>query len=161
MGAPLEWVPWLRLPKRADAVDRAAARLAGRIGGVAPIASVTDLLDRVAGCAVVVTDLYHLCVNSWRMGVLAVCVGSGTRGDKLTLDDFKKRLLYSMFGADGLYLDVAEAARGRRDPAVERLLSAIETERETGAVASAIRRHAESVGSEFRAALAATIAGGA
>ncbi|HTB86070.1 MAG TPA: hypothetical protein VK742_20660 [Candidatus Sulfotelmatobacter sp.] len=34
-----------------------------------------DLLDHIAASEFVITDTYHICVNAWRLGVPAICIG--------------------------------------------------------------------------------------
>jgi hypothetical protein len=46
------------------------------IGGPRQTGKVGDLLAMMKRASVVITDTYHVCVNSWSMGIPAICIGS-------------------------------------------------------------------------------------
>jgi len=49
----------------------------------------------------VITDIYHLAVNSWRESIPAICIGHGASTINNTLSDKKKEIFYhQMFGID-------------------------------------------------------------
>lgn len=74
-----------------------------------------DTLRLIRASSIVVTDTYHVCVNSWAMGVPAICVGSvlskeqfdrnsGTRFSSID----KRYVFYSMCDALDFYLHEQE-----------------------------------------------------
>lgn len=40
-----------------------------------------DLLNRISSFDFIITDTYHVCLNSWRMGVPAICIGDTFSSD--------------------------------------------------------------------------------
>lgn len=93
------WLPWLPSLKRRAMI----AKLGGfMIDRGKP--SADELLTRVKACDAIVTDTYHLCVNAWRMGVPAICIGHGAERNNNTLGDKKKESLYGMIGAQDYYV---------------------------------------------------------
>lgn len=109
-GQELKWIPWFGTRRK----SRLLAKLAGievPHGERAP----GELLSMVAGCSFVITDTYHLCVNAWRMGIPAVCIGQGGGASQTSLSDKKKEILYEMLGARNFYVFVE--ALGSKDAA--------------------------------------------
>lgn len=51
-----------------------------------------------------VTDTDHCCVNTWREGLPAFCIGHGAQHSSGTLTEKKKELLFMMFNARRFYL---------------------------------------------------------
>lgn len=85
-GIPL--AKWLRLKSRgADKVFKQQRRL-------------------LAMAQFVVTDIYHLSINSMNCGVPVYCLGQRASEQSGTLGDFKKRQLLSMVGLDNFYYEV-------------------------------------------------------
>lgn len=106
----LEWLPW------SDVHPAFEARFGNRWGQ----AMIGDLLAALPRYRFVITDTYHLCVNAWRVGTPAVCIGSPqpgpSQGGILTLNDWKKHLFYSAYEATDLYLSTSvDADELRRD----------------------------------------------
>ena len=62
------------------------------------------LLSSLSGYGFIITDTYHLCINAWRMGIPAVCIGEGAADMETSLNDKKKEILYEMYGARSLYV---------------------------------------------------------
>ena len=87
MGLKLIYMDWLGQPFGMDAFQ--------------------NRLKMVCGAELVITDIYHLSVNSWREGVPAICIGKGAGNPTDTLSDKKKEIFYrQMFGAEWyLYLE--------------------------------------------------------
>ena len=56
----------------------------------------------------VFTDIYHLCLNSWREDVIAICVGNGNSIVTDTLSDKKKEIFYQQIFASNYYLFVED-----------------------------------------------------
>lgn len=98
-GEPLRWFPWF--------ASRRRQRIQARWHGVrVPAGEYTPgvLLSQLSGFRFVLTDTYHVCVNAWRMGIPAVCIGQGSGNAASSLGDKKKEVLYEMLGARSLYL---------------------------------------------------------
>jgi hypothetical protein len=93
------WLPWLRSAPR----QLPLARLAGYPATREPPLP-TEIIAKLLACEFVVTDTYHLCVNSWNLGIPAICIGSGSERVAHTLGDKKKEVLYSMYGANAFYV---------------------------------------------------------
>lgn len=122
-----------------------------------------ELLDQIAGCALVLTDTYHLAVNAWRLGVPTVClvdepsgawsVNSGEAGSPRD----KRVDLYSQLEVSPLIVGSQEVARTPRrtlDRVTDFLdygLAAVATER--------IGATREAAVSDVRTTLTALIAG--
>lgn len=95
----LRWIPWLHSRRRI----RAAAKLVGlEAPTTAPTAGA--ILTALGDCQLVLTDTYHLCVNAWRMGIPAICIGSSSIPAQNSLSDKKKEILYEMYGARDFYI---------------------------------------------------------
>lgn len=99
LGTTCSWISWLHSGLRV----RLIARIAGfDVPKIPP--SPVEVLSRLSGYEFIVTDTYHLCINAWRMGIPAVCVGKGASSLKTTLNDKKKEVLYEMYGARCFYV---------------------------------------------------------
>ena len=93
------WIAWFRHYRR--------MQLLGRVFGLAipPYQpSAGALLSQLSGYRYIVTDTYHICVNAWRLGIPAVCIGAGATVSSNSLSDKKKEILFEMYGARSLYV---------------------------------------------------------
>jgi hypothetical protein len=93
------WMPWLG--------SRWRGALQARALGFAPpekAAAPADVLAALRGCDIVITDTYHLCVNAWRMGIPAICIGRGAEHSDSTINSKKKEIFYAMHGAGDFYV---------------------------------------------------------
>lgn len=100
LGMKPHWIPWLPAVKKRR---RWPAQLTGFSPAVNSPSPNTTLAE-LKKCSLVVTDTYHLCVNAWRLGIPAICVGKGADRMQSTLDDKKKEILYAMYGALDFYV---------------------------------------------------------
>ncbi len=75
LGREAMWIPWGD-GSAFDSMEKQAAKGLGRVEQppVARPVQVGDLYRMLQGCAVVVSDTYHVCVNAWRLGTPAICV---------------------------------------------------------------------------------------
>lgn len=98
-GQNCVWIPWFSSTAK-------MRKVAGLLGYSVPEQDMSPgaLLAQLAGCSFVITDTYHLCVNAWRMGIPAVCIGQGAAGQQTSLADKKKEILYEMYGACHFYV---------------------------------------------------------
>lgn len=67
-------------------------------------APLEEKLADIAACDLLVTDIYHQAVNSWREGVPAVCIGAGAESRTGSLTDKKKEAFYAGCGARPYYV---------------------------------------------------------
>jgi len=73
LGVRARWLPWrkVRFPKwPAWRVFREL-----ELPEASGPPSLADLVDLIGRCEFVITDTYHVCVNAWRLGKPAVCIG--------------------------------------------------------------------------------------
>lgn len=138
-----------------------AERLAERLGAelralrwLRDPAPLHEKLAAVAACDVVVTDIYHLAVNSWREGVPAICIGAGAETRAGTLSDKKKELFYAACGARPFYVFL-ERLRGQTGPAAEaeRAIQVLARPELAQAVIGRLRSQARAIEAELAAAL--------
>lgn len=101
LGERLMWLPWLSSGTKMRHVGNF---LGFKIHRDAQTPG--QLLSQLSGCRFVVTDTYHLCVNAWRMGIPAICIGKGADGQLHSLADKKKEILFEMYGARQFYVFV-------------------------------------------------------
>ncbi len=99
LGEPTRWIPWFFTRKK----FRAIARL---FGYDVPNYHVDPgkILSELSGCKFVITDTYHVCVNAWRLGIPAICIGQGAATADNSLSDKKKEILFEMYGARSFYI---------------------------------------------------------
>jgi len=93
------WLPWFP--------TRRLLRYASRPLGLSiPAGHQTPgaILAQLGSCQLLLTDTYHACVNAWRLGIPAVCIGQGAATMENSLGDKKKEILYEMIGAQALYV---------------------------------------------------------
>lgn len=140
LGAPLEWLPWFDRE-----VPPPVRHIATRPGNP----TVGDLVGVLPRYRLVVTDTYHLAVNSWGAGTPAVCVGAPeptpkTHDDYLTLSDVKKHVFHMAYDATDFYL-TTEEGHGQDLDRLVRLLEGGGAE----TVAARIRDHADHSASSF------------
>jgi hypothetical protein len=99
LGERPGWLPWFWSVRRV----RWPARLFGfAVPPVQP--SPGALLSQLSGCRFVITDTYHVCVNAWRLGIPAICIGAGASVSSDSLADKKKETLFTMYGGRRLYV---------------------------------------------------------
>jgi hypothetical protein len=104
MDVDAEWIPWFG-KRVAPPENRGAAfpQLSSRAGPH----TLGDLYTALSRCRFVITDAYHLCVNAWRQGIPAVCVGTG--GSSLVrFHEKKKETFHLMYGASRFYVFTEE-----------------------------------------------------
>lgn len=99
LGETTRWIPWFFTRRRV----RALARL---FGYDVPNQHVDTgkILSELSGCKFVITDTYHVCVNAWRLGIPAICIGQGAATADNSLSDKKKEILFEMYGARSFYI---------------------------------------------------------
>ncbi|MGK5696139.1 hypothetical protein ACSNOJ_25160 [Streptomyces sp. URMC 128] len=147
LGTPLEWLPWF---------DRDVPAPVGHIAQRPGRHTIGDLVRVLPRYRLVITDTYHLAVNSWGAGTPAVCVGAPeptpkTHDDYLTLSDVKKHVFHMAYDATDFYLSTQEGHRQSID-LLDRLVPLLEGGG-AEAVAARIRAHADYSATAFTEAL--------
>ena len=118
MGVRGEWLPWFDMTLIGDRFATAKGCFQGLAESpLAPAPTTGDLLRRLSGYRIVVTDTYHLCVNAWNLGVPAVCVGESFPGVPFDVSAGwygswrdKRQVFYSMQDLQELYATAEELA---------------------------------------------------
>jgi hypothetical protein len=100
VGESCHWIHWLTGGKRWK--QRLYRLLGYAIPGEAQ--GTGNLLSQLSGYKYIVTDTYHLCVNAWRMGIPAICIGQGAMRTQHSISDKKKEMFYCMYGASDMYV---------------------------------------------------------
>jgi hypothetical protein len=122
LGVEGRWLPWGNRAAFAG-LDVARMRKAFpqmRVGPGPEASSVADVLATMGGCRLVVSDTYHLCVNAWRLGVPAICIGDETpdaawnwnSGHAFSWRD-KRRTFYAMYDALEYFVQTRELENRR------------------------------------------------
>jgi len=107
LGENRSWIHWFKSYRKMRLMGRAFGY---DIGPEQP--STGALLTQLAGYRYIVTDTYHVCVNAWRLGIPALCIGSGAAVSKHSLSDKKKEILFEMYGARDYYVFLEQLALG-------------------------------------------------
>jgi hypothetical protein len=112
-----------------------------------------DLQRMLGHCEVVISDTYHVCVNAWRLGVPAVCLGQAlvrqpdniNSGNAFAWRD-KRQVFYGMHDAMEYYVYIEELAdRSWRRKRLEQLVALLQKDSYRQAVSSRIRARAAAV----------------
>jgi len=141
LGVAGEWLPWFdpsMWPNRLEETRAGFPALRAMEGEEPP--RVGDVLTRLGRYAFVITDTYHVCLNAWRAGVPAVCVGDALpnpAGYDVSTGWFgawrdKRHVFYAMHDAMEFYLFREELAD--RTAYANRLLYTVQLLRETAVV---------------------------
>lgn len=152
LGERARWLPWFR--------QKSHVRWAVRSHGLAfpnrPFGP-GQLLSELASCRFVVTDTYHLCVNAWRAGVPAICIGSAFGPMHTPVTEKKKEILYEMLGARPFYVHVEEL--NRPGALIDRLVTQLEAGLVAGLVAEEAALQSRMAESRLTAGLAKALGG--
>ena len=172
LGVKGEWLPWFDSSMRPNHLEATRAGFpALRAGEEEEPPRVGDLLARLTRYAFVITDTYHVCLNAWRSGVPAVCVGEALPNPAgydvstgwLGAWRDKRHVFYAMHDAMELYLFREELAD--RTAYANRLLYTSHLLGETAvvrAIAADVRERSDAAERELVAALRGLLgAGGA
>jgi len=148
-GEELRWVPWFPTLRRL----RLPAKL---LGYNIPEGhkSVGALLSELTACRFVITDTYHMCVNAWRLGIPAICIGDGAADQNSSLADKKKEIFYEMYGARRLYAFTEQLGLlGRNKKLAASLVKHVQDEQLCSTIHQTIIQHARVAEMRLAAAL--------
>jgi hypothetical protein len=99
LGKKVTWLNWLPVSKKMQMVGK----LFGfDIYDKSPTPG--EILTELSGYEFIVSDTYHRCINAWRLGIPAICIGEGAGHLKTTLNDKKKEILFEMYGGRQFYV---------------------------------------------------------
>ena len=102
-----------------------------------------QLIESMRTSRLLVSDTYHCCVNAMAMGKPVVGIGREATSQTGTLGDYKKKILFDMFGLSDFYVEIGEegfdAAAIARIRAAARLAQE-RAARKTSSARSAARR---------------------
>jgi hypothetical protein len=163
LGVAGEWISWFdpsMSPNHFEETRAGFPALRAMAGEEPPW--VGDVLSRLGRYAFVVTDTYHVCLNAWRTGVPAVCVGDALpnpAGYDVSTGWFgawrdKRQVFYAMHDAMEFYLFREELAD--RTAYANRLLYTAHLLREPAviqAVAAGVRARRDAAERELLATL--------
>ncbi|MBB2933651.1 hypothetical protein FHX82_000671 [Amycolatopsis bartoniae] len=121
-GTQLEWLPWYDSPRFRTRHMNTRPEKERTLG---------DVFAALSRYKFIVTDTYHLCVNSWRAGTPAICIGSPQPANDsleglLTLNDLKKYVFYSAYDAADFFVSTSESSHRARAGHFDRLLQLLE-----------------------------------
>lgn len=167
-GCDLDWFPWFGFDypsyvKATDFLVSPRALINYRLNRKKikqymrsdPSYTIGDLLGALKRYKFVITDTYHVCVNSWRAGTPAICISSSkpvssAAPESLSLTDFKKLVLYSMYDALDYYVESDDLTDGkRRERRLSVLLEMMGERSVSDAISGRIGRHSEEMRSRM------------
>lgn len=154
MGKECVWIPWwysrgssrdLKKVKRGNRKLLAPAQTDFPLVG--------DLYQMIQSSSLVITDTYHVALNSWKMGVPAVCIGQGysrkksssvNSGDALAQRDKRQIFYFTHQLADFFsYIEEVET-RSLAKQRAQHVVSILEDQALLQSKIDAIRAHAKS-----------------
>lgn len=149
-----QWLSW-RLEKGARKIQR---KIKGYFNSFeipsspeAPLPG--DLYEVISRYKFIITDTYHVCLNAWRLGVPAICIGqavpesewSVSSGGQFYWRD-KRQVFYSMYDATEFYTYTEELTnRHMRKKRVIKLSELIRDNDCCQQVTERMRKHAENI----------------
>ncbi|KRS22015.1 hypothetical protein AAY72_05510, partial [Alishewanella sp. WH16-1] len=66
----------------------------------------SNCINIITNSAFVLTDLYHLSINTLRLNIPVICFGNETTEQTGTIGDFKKKVLFDMLAMNHLYVEL-------------------------------------------------------
>ena len=154
MNVEQEWLPWFPYHKilrkhnmhtKWSSKGREKWRWINEIEGLLPRGEIYlqgDLLSVLSKYRYVITDTYHLCINSWRAGVPAICFGSEDNSSSKVIKDFKKKILYEMYDANEWYFDISELReKGGERKTIDKIIKLLDNEEMIDVIVGRIRAH--------------------
>jgi hypothetical protein len=163
-GRPAFWLPWGS--SAAFPHLEAAASFRRSFAPLDPRMTALDVLGRIAGASLVVTDTYHLCVIAWTLGVPAVCVcdplsplpSNVNSGKRFNWRD-KREVFFSQYDALDYFVRDSELEdRKSREARIAHLQAALRNTSAIDGIRAAIRAHTTSICAQLAAHLGRLLA---
>lgn len=154
LGMRGHWLPWglsKGFGRMRDKVKQRFSSLEIREFPTPP--TFGDLQRMLANCDVVISDTYHVCVNAWRLGVPAICLGQAVvrqpdninSGNAFAWRD-KRQVFYGMHDAMEYYVYVEELDNRRwRRMRLAQLTDLLQKDHYRQAVQNRIRARSEAM----------------
>lgn len=101
MHSDMEWIPWFW---QNETFYKSVKYNLPDVVFLPEQQNLMALYESLKGYDYIVTDTYHLCLNAWRMGIPAVCIGAGNSPMDGTLTDKKKEFFFYMYEAQDFYV---------------------------------------------------------
>jgi hypothetical protein len=163
LGRRLSWIPWFESPGYGpDLLLRYCDEADVRYGN----ASLESSIARLRIVDYVVTDVYHLCVQAWNLGIPAVCVGSVVSRFRTSISEKKKEIFHMMYGAERFFVPAEFLDRVldgdvppddvRLDeawPTLNEIVRDLENRPSTSAVTTRIARHRAAIELQLMSAI--------
>lgn len=70
---------------------------------------------RIASCDLIITDVYHLSINSLSLGVPVICISTNDEAQFKAVSDFKKKILFRDLELDEAYISLSSPQTQARD----------------------------------------------
>jgi hypothetical protein len=139
----MEWIPWFWQNEEFYTTIRQ------HLPGVLINQEFDDLMalyELLKSYDFIITDTYHLCLNAWKMGIPAICIGSGNSLLDGALTDKKKEFFFDMYEAQDFYVYLEEIKHVEaRTNRIHLLAEYIFNQTITNKVTENIHRHKASV----------------
>jgi len=139
LNSDMEWIPWLWQN------EEFYASMHKNLPDVVILPeykNLMELFELLKTYDFIVTDTYHLCLNAWKMGIPAICIGSGNSLLDSTLTDKKKELFFDMYEAQDFYVFLDEIKDSEsRIKRINLLAEFISNKEITGKITENIHHH--------------------
>ncbi len=135
----MEWIPWFW--QNEEFYKSVKYNLPGVVF-LPEQENIMALYESLKAYDYIVTDTYHLCLNAWRMGIPAICIGSGNSPIDGTLTDKKKEFFFYMYEAQDFYVFLEDIKdKGSRKQRIKSLAKYITQEKITENVNKNLTAH--------------------
>jgi len=156
MSEKAEWISWWysTASNKTKKKVRAGFRKLDAVDNNNP--TLEELYRDILSYRFIITDTYHLCLNAWKLGIPAVCIGQGYSrtgvvncGEIMAQRD-KRNVFYSMYEAMNFYVYAEEIEKpSSRQARIKDLSSVLSGEYYKEAVCRRINTHSEYVESKL------------
>lgn len=117
-----------------------------------------ELYSKIKDYNFIITDTYHLCLNAWRQGVPAICIGNGNSFLNSTLTDKKKEFFFLMYNAPDFYVFLGDIkSRKSRKEKINKITSRISNPDVINSIFNNIEMNLNSVEIELTKSISAAI----
>jgi len=160
LGFGAEWIPWFHPAERRYRRDFKKYFPSLNYKNDEP--EVYPLLSSLKDYQLIITDTYHLCLNSWSSGTPAICITNGNEFNPSTLSDKKKEVFYLTNEAQDFLVDIdtlnlfkvnryllSSKEKAVKKLTIERFKELVLKEELSNSVISNIQSHAAAVEKDF------------